>query len=137
MKANLKIIDSMIYTQMKNHVMEEYGKKYSLTSDNFSATDETNSKAVFPFVYFTRIDAVQDSKDLERDKLNGGLYLYLIKVFDNVSQTRVKEIMDSAMDIMFSMAFESPRMSLPSKNDTIYQQQTRFQRNIDEGDTII
>lgn len=136
MKANLKIIDSMIYTQMKNHVIEEYGEKYSLTADNFSATDETNSKAIFPFVYFTRIDAVQNSKDLERDRLQGGLYLYLVKVFDNESQTRTRNLMNSAMDSMFKMGFESPRMSLPSKSDNIYQQQSRFQRNIDEGDTI-
>lgn len=137
MKAQLNILDSQIFSKVANYVVDEYGGRFSMTiTDNFSSTKNDPTGARFPFVYVGLINASENSTDLERSRLNGGLYTYQVNVYDNTSQAKAKQIMDSVVDAMKQMSFTSTSLPINASDGTKYMMIARFQRFIDEGDTI-
>jgi len=136
MKAQLDIINSMIFSKVKNHVLDEVGTKYKMTASSFSSVGAEPTSARFPFVYIALIAGSETSSDLERTRLNGGSYTYQINVYDNVSQARAKDVMDSAARAMKKMAFTTASLPIFATNESTYVQISRFQRFIDEGDEI-
>lgn len=136
MKAQLNIINSMIFSKVKNHVLADVGTKYKMTASSFSTVGAETSSAKFPFVYIALVSGVESNTDLEAINFNGGSYTYQINVYDNVSQARVKEVMDSVATAMKNMAFTIASLPIFATNESTYVQIARFQRFIDEGDEV-
>ena len=136
MKAQLDIIDSMIFSKVKNYVLDDVGSKYSMTASSFSSVSAEASNAKFPFVYITLVSGAEANTDLEATRFNGGSYTYQVNVYDNVSQARAKEVMDSVARAMKNMAFTTASLPIFASNESTYVQIGRFQRWIDEGDEV-
>lgn len=136
MKAQLDIINSMIFSKVKNYVLDDIGTKYSMTASSFSTVGADTSSPKFPFVYIALVAGAEANTDLEATRFNGGSYTYQINVYDNVSQARAKEVMDSAARAMKNMAFTTASLPIFATNESTHVQIGRFQRFIDEGDEI-
>lgn len=135
MLADLEIVESMVYSRMKNLVIDDVGTKYDMTSaDNFS-TVESDTEAHFPFVYLTTLNGREVEDDLEGTRINGEYLTYQINVSDNISRERAKEVMNSVQRAMKQMSFNVQSVPIFIQNNP-HKIIARFSRYIFEGDTI-
>ena len=105
-----------------------------MTDTNFSMSN-TNTKAVFPFVYVNALPGSERGQDLGGTSINGGLFSFQIDVYDNQTQTRARKVMTEVVRIMKSMGFESNSMpSFEQTQDNTVRMVTRFRRVIGAED---
>lgn len=131
----VSLLQSKIYSIIENEFSQDIKDMYHMTSDNFS-TVESNSSAVFPFVFIKMLPALEQGGDLEGKTINAGLFTFQIDIVDNISQKRARTVAFEIVRIMKSMRFEVKNM--PSFEDTKEKHRStmRFRRLIASGDAI-
>lgn len=128
------LIPLKVFTKIKQEFTQEIKDAYSMTDSNFSMSN-TNTKAVFPFVFVNALPASERGQDLSGTSINGGLFSFQIDVYDSQSQTRARKVMTEVMRIMKSMGFESNSMpSFEQTQDNTVRMVARFRRVIGAGD---
>lgn len=131
----VSLLQSKIYSIIENEFSQDIKDMYHMTSDNFS-TVESNSSAVFPFVFIKMLPALEQGGDLDGKTINAGLFTFQIDIVDNISQKRARTVAFEIVRIMKSMRFEVKNM--PSFEDTKEKHRStmRFRRLIASGDAI-
>ena len=128
------LIPLKVFTKIKQEFSHTIKDTYSMTDTNFSMSN-TNTKAVFPFVYVNALPGSERGQDLGGTSINGGLFSFQIDVYDNQTQTRARKVMTEVVRIMKSMGFESNSMpSFEQTQDNTVRMVTRFRRVIGAED---
>lgn len=134
MIAELDLLDDQIYTLLTQYVEAAIP---SLEDDNFSMVkSDPSEEAELPFIYLSRITAIESADDLECDQVNGGLFTYQVKVTSNVSKEEVKEIMKEVTKAFKKMMFRATSLPVFVDTDNLHIQISRWQREICEGDEL-
>lgn len=132
----IMLIPSVVFTRIKAGLSEDIKTKYGMTDDNFSAVDENNKKAVFPFVYVHLLPATEVGADLSGDHINAGMFTFQIDVYDNRSQNRAKEVASDILSIMKSMRFNISSMPEFTVSSGVHRCTMRARRVIGSGDVL-
>ena len=135
MRVDLELLDDQIFTLLVDYVMADLDEP-TLEEKNFSTQKSTPTASELPFVYLKQIVGYETATDLEADTLNGGLFTYEIKVTSNVSQDEVSTIMNVVTKAMKSMGFRSTSLPVYVDADNLHIKVARWQRELDDGDTI-
>ena len=69
----IMLLPSLVFSRIKGEFSETIKTSYGMTGSNFSTTDSSNKKAVFPFVYVHLLPAVEQGQTLDGTTVNGGL----------------------------------------------------------------
>lgn len=136
MKIKLDMLDDIISTKLSEFVINDIGTKYHLTDDNFTINDTSPSNPVLPSIYLSLLPSFETNTDLEATTLHGGLFTFQVDVYDNVSQDEATKIMNSVVKGMKMMAFKVTSMPTFNNQNSIFRKTARFQRAIDDGDTL-
>ena len=132
----IMLIPSVVFTRIKNDFSEELKTEYKMTDQNFSAIDDNNKSAVFPFVYVHALPATEVGADLEGTHVNAGNFTFQIDVYDNRSQNKARSVMSEIVRIMKSMRFNISSMPEFSVSNGIHRCTIRAKRIIGSGDII-
>lgn len=129
------LVPSMIFTRIKTEFNEELKTEYGMGSTNFSTTDNSNTKAVFPFVFVKAIGSSEQGQTIDGESINAGLFTFQIDVYDNKTQYRARKVMGEIMRIMKSMKFEV--INIPEFDSTdVHRCTARFRRIIGANDKL-
>lgn len=131
----IMLLPSVVFSRIKGEFSEEIKTSYGMTGSNFSTTDSSNKKAVFPFVYVHLLPAVEEAQTLDEASVNGGLFTFQIDVYDNQSQNRARKVMGEIVRILKSMRFNIIAMPELESGDT-HRCIARFRRTIGSGDVL-
>lgn len=131
----IMLLPSVVFSRIKGEFSKEIKTEYGMTGSNFSTTDSSNKKAVFPFAYVHLLPAVEEAQTLDEISINGGLFTFQIDVHDNQSQNRARRVMGEMVRIMKSMRFNIIAMPELESGDT-YRCTARFRRTIGSGDVL-
>lgn len=130
-------ISLMVFTRIKTHFSQKIKTKLKMTDSNFSTTDNTNKKAVFPFVYIWLMPSNAKGVDLERKSTDSVDFTFQIDVFDNQSQNRANEVAREVMRIMVGeLSFlPQPAPYFDNQGDT-FRMTARYTRTLDWNDIL-
>lgn len=131
----IMLLPSVVFSRIKGEFSEEIKIEYGITGSNFSTTDSSNKKAVFPFVYVHLLPAVEEGQTLDGETVNGGLFTFQIDVYDNQLQNRARPVMGEIVRIMKSMRFQIVAMPEFESGDT-HRCTARFRRAIADNDVL-
>ena len=131
----IMLLPSLVFSRIKGEFSETIKTSYGMTGLNFSTTDSSNKKAVFPFVYVHLLPAVEQGQTLDGTTVNGGLFTFQIDVYDNQSQNRARQVMGEIVRIMKSMRFSIVAMPEFESSDT-HRCTARFRRVIGASDIL-
>lgn len=131
----IMLLPSVVFTRIKEEFSETIKTAYGMTGSNFSTTDSSNKKAIFPFVYVHLLPAIEQGQTLDGETVNAGLFTFQIDVYDNQSQNRARQVMSEVVRIMKSMRFDIVSMPEFQSGDT-HRCTARFRRIIGSGDTL-
>lgn len=131
----IMLLPSAVFSRIKGEFSEIIKTAYEMSDLNFSTTDSSNKKAVFPFVYVHLLPAMENAFDLERTTVNGGLFTFQIDVYDNQTQYRTRKVMGEIIRIMKRMRFDIVAMPEPETKDT-HRITARFRRDISKNDIL-
>lgn len=129
------LVPSVVYSRITGEFDEELKTKYGMTAENFSTTDSSNKKAVFPFVFVKQIQGIEVGQTLDGHTVNGGNFNFQIDVYDNKTQQRARNVIAEVSRIMKSMQFEMAAMPTVESGDT-HRYTMRFRRVIGALDGI-
>ena len=134
--ANFDILQSTVFSRIKNNFSSTLKKNYKMTDDNFSTVGSSDTPAVFPFVYIKLLPGVEQGQDLEGTSINAGLFTFQIDVTDNSSADKAKKVMSEVNRIMKTLRFSVTAM--PSSEDTkdIHRMTARYKRSIGSNDIL-
>lgn len=135
MIVELELLDEQVFTKVIQYVLENE-PMLDLDKENFSLQQKDPSPATLPFIYLHQIVATETSRNLEADCINGGLFTYEIRVTSNVSQSEAKKIANAVGKAFKSMGFWATSLPLENDYNNLHVRISRWQRQIDEGDTI-
>ena len=131
----IMLLPSLVFSRIKEEFSNNIKTEYGMTGANFSTTDSSNKKAIFPFVYIHLLPAMEEGETFEGETINGGLFTFKIDVYDNESQNRARQVMGDIVRIMKSMRFSV--VSMPEFDSTDTHGCTgRFRRTRGVGDVI-
>ena len=131
----LEYLESQVFSRIKYKFPADVKNKFpklDFTTDSNRATKDTS----FPLVYVHSLGGVENSKDLERTRLNGMTATFQVDVTDNENQANARTVINEVVKIMKSMLFEVSTMPMPSDYGGVYRYVARFRRNIDENDIL-
>ena len=131
----IMLLPSVVFSRIKGEFSEEIKTSYGMTGSNFSTTDSSNTKAVFPFVYVHLMPGIEQGQTLDGETVNGGLFTFQIDVYDNQSQNRARQVMREIVRIMKSMRFQIVAMPEFESGDT-HRCTARFRRAIADNDVL-
>lgn len=131
----IMLIPSIVFSRIKEDFDESLKTEYNMTGANFSATDATNKKAVFPFVFVKTISSAEEGATLEGEDINAGTFSFQVDVMDNVSQYRARKVMGEVLRIAKSMGFQIVSMPEFEYSDT-HRSIARIRRIIGASDTL-
>lgn len=131
----IMLLPSAVFSRIKGEFSKVIKTEYEMSDSNFSTTDSSNKKAVFPFVYVHLLPAMENAFDLERTTVNGGLFTFQIDVYDNQTQYRTRKVMGEIIRIMKRMRFDIVAMPETETKDT-HRITARFRRNISKKDIL-
>lgn len=124
------LIPLKVFTKIKQEFSQTIKDTYSMTDINFSMSN-TNTKAVFPFVFVNALPASERGQDLSGTSINGGLFSFQIDVYDSQSQTRARKVMTEVVRIMKEMGFEGNQIpSFQATQDNTVRMIARFSKTI-------
>lgn len=128
-------VQNSIYTQVKKAIQEE---KPKLANSNFSTVGSSDTPAVFPFIYFHQISAMEQGRDLSGTSINAGLFTFQIDVTGNGvdGRTEATEIMKIATNKMKEKGFEMVSFPIYEDSNGLHRCTARYRRLIGEGDKI-
>lgn len=101
----VSMLQSIIFSRIKNGFSDSLKTKYKMTNKNFSTVGRIDTPAVFPFVYVEELDSPEIGNTLDGTDTNGLKYTVRIHVSDNKSQTNAKSIAYEVRRIMKTMRF--------------------------------
>jgi len=129
------LVPSMIFTRIKTEFNKELKTEYGMGDTNFSTTDNSNTKAVFPFVFVKSVGSSEQGQTIDGESINAGLFTFQIDVYDNKTQYRARKVMGEIMRIMKSMKFEV--INIPEFDSTdVHRCTARFRRIIGANDKL-
>lgn len=131
------LIPLRVFTKIKNDFSQTIKDTYSMTDNNFSMRN-TNTKAVFPFVFVSSLASSPMARDLQGNSINAGRFGFQIEVYDNQTQTRARKVMTEIQRIMVEeMGFEPTSIpNFQETNDNTVRMISRFTREIGAGDKL-
>lgn len=131
------LIPLRVFTKIKNDFSQMIKDTYSMADNNFSMRN-TNTKAVFPFVFVSSLASSPIAGDLQGNSINAGRFGFQIEVYDNQTQTRARKVMTEIQRIMVEeMGFEPTSMpNFQETNDNTVRMISRFTREIGAGDKL-
>ena len=129
------LIPSVVYSRIKDNFDEEIKTQYGMGEENFSTTDASNKKAVFPFVYINQIQGTEEGQTFDGQSVNGGSFSFQIDIYDNKTQQRARTVMAEVCRIMKTMYFEIVAMPTVESGDT-HRCTMRFRRVIGASDKL-
>lgn len=129
------LVPSIVYSRIQDEFDAELKTEYNMAVANFSTTDSSNKKAIFPFVFINNMQGVEQGQTLDGQEVNGGLFTFQIDVYDNKTQQRARTVMSEICRIMKSMRFEMVNMPIVESGDT-HRYTVRFRRMIGASDTL-
>lgn len=130
------LVPSVVFTKIKTDFPEDLKTKFSMTGNNFSTVDESNTEAVFPFVFVKLLPASEVGADLVGKDINAGLFTFQIDVYDNKSKSRAREVMTAVLKTMKSMSFNVISMPEFSTTSGRHRSTMRVRRIIGSGDIL-
>lgn len=132
----VSMLQSIIFSRIKNEFSENLKTKYKMTSNNFSTVGSSDTPAVFPFVYIEELESTEVGNDLEGVDTNGLRYSVRIHVSDNKSQTNAKSVAYEVRRIMKSMRFSCGTPIPQNVANNIHGYVLQCSRVIGEGDIL-
>lgn len=126
-------IEDIIFTKIKHNVSEKLKSKY--TNLNFTTDNRKVTTAEFPTVYIHLMGAPERGQDLEGKTINAVFATFQIETFDNESQKRAKEVMETVLMVMKSLRFDVNFPEIQNTND-YYRCVSRCSRVIGSGDIL-
>lgn len=130
-------IPLVVNTRIKSEFSEVIKNKYNMTNvDNFSTKDSSATPPVFPFIYINILPGAEVGQDLEGTEINGGIFAFQIVVYDNISESRAREVMSEVIRIMKSMHFLCNQFPVPSTSSGVHRSTARFKRTIGANDIL-
>lgn len=126
-------IDDIVFTRIKHDANEKLKSKYP--DVNFTTDNRKIKEAKFPCVYVHLLGSPERGQDLEGNSVNAGYFTFQIETYDNKSQKRSKEVMETVLRAMKSMRFE---INFPETQnvDDVYRCVARCSRIIGSGDIL-
>lgn len=130
-------ISSIVFTRVKTQFSANIKNKFNMTSSNFSTTDKSNKKAIFPFVYIWLMPSNIKDTDLERKSKNTVDFTFQIDVYDNQSQNRANEVAKEVMRIMYNeLSFLPTPAPYFENEDNVFRMTARYFRTLDWNDIL-
>jgi hypothetical protein len=122
------MIPLKVFSILKQNFSQKIKDTYKMTDSNFSTVGSNDTPAVFPFVYFNELPAVEQGRDLQGTSVNGALFTFQIDVYSNKTQNDARNVMKEIARVMKTMGFEIN--SMPSFEDTkdVHRMTARFRR---------
>lgn len=122
------MIPLKVFSILKQNFSQKIKDTYKMTDSNFSTVGSNDTPAVFPFVYFNALPAVEQGRDLQGTSVNGALFTFQIDVYSNKTQNDARNVMKEIARVMKTMGFEIN--SMPSFEDTkdVHRMTARFRR---------
>jgi hypothetical protein len=122
------MIPLKVFSILKQNFSQKIKDTYKMTDSNFSTVGSSDTPAVFPFVYFNELPAVEQGRDLQGTSVNGALFTFQIDVYSNKTQNDARNVMKEIARVMKTMGFEIN--SMPSFEDTkdVHRMTARFRR---------
>lgn len=131
----IMLVPSIVFSRIKSEFSTELQTEYGMSDTNFSTTDSSNKKAVFPFVFVKAMGSMEQGQTLDGENINAGLFTFQVDVYDNKTQYRARKVMGEVVRIMKSMRFEI--VSMPEFESTdVHRSTTRFRRIIGANDKL-
>lgn len=126
-------IDDIVFTRIKQGVSKKLKTKYP--DITFTTNNREIKDAKFPCVYAHLLGSPERGQDLEGNSINAGYFTFQIEVYDNKTQKRSKEVMESVLMVMKSMRFEINFPEIQNVDD-VYRSVARCSRIIGSGDVL-
>lgn len=126
-----KYIQSKVLSRVKQEGLETLTTKYP---DLYYTTEEESlAEPKFPTCYIHELPGTEQGGDLEGTTINAVYTTIQIDVTDNISKTRVKDVLDKATETMKSMRF---RVTTPeiTTSQGVHKGTARYERIIAQGD---
>lgn len=130
------VIPLMVFTKLKNEFSQKIKDTYKMTDKNFSTVGSSDTPAVFPFVYFQTLPAIEQASDLQGTSVNGGSFAFQIDTYSNKTQTEARKVMSEASRIMKTMGFEITSMPSFENTKDVHRMTARFRRVFGAGDKL-
>ena len=129
-------IPLMVFTRLKQNFSQTIKDTYNMTDKNFSTVGSSDTPAVFPFVYFKTLPAIEQGRDLQGTSVNGALFAFQIDVYSNKNQSEARNVMSEIMLLMKTMAFEVNLMPSYESTQDVHRMTARFRRSFDKNDHL-
>lgn len=130
------MIPLMVFTKIKQNFSQTIKDTYGMTDKNFSTVGSSGTPAVFPFVYFQTLPAIEQGRDLQGTSVNGALFAFQIDVYSNKNQSEARNVMSEIMRLMKTMAFEVNSMPSYESTQDVHRMTARFRRSFDKNDHL-
>lgn len=104
--------------------------------NKFSTSQISETPPEFPYITIIELPGVEQGQDLEGKEINAATFTFQVDVFDNQSETRVKNCMAEIVRIMKSMSFSITSMPSFESRPQEYRQTARFSRIIGFNDPL-
>lgn len=127
------MVEDIVFTKIKYNVSKKMKSKYPNLS--FTTDNRLRKTADFPTVYVHLLGSTERGQDLEGKTINAGYFTFQIETFDNQSQKRAKEVMESVLYVMKEMRFDINFPEVQNTND-YYRCVARCSRIIGSGDIL-
>lgn len=101
----VSLLQSMIFSRIKNEFSENLKTKHKMTSNNFSTVGSSNTPAVFPFVYIEELESPEIGRSTEGYETSGLRYGIQVFVSDNKSQNNAKEVSFEIYRVLKNLGF--------------------------------
>ena len=126
-------VDDIVFTRIKQGASKKLKTKYP--DITFTTNNREIKDAKFPCVYVHLLGSPERGQDLEGNNVNAGYFTFQIETYDNQTQRRSKEVMESVLKIMKSMRFEINFPETQNVNN-VYRSVARCSRIIGSGDIL-
>lgn len=138
-------ISTIVFSRIVSDFSEDLKRMYNMqkitingitTWKNFSTSQISDTPPIFPYITVIELPGQERGQDLEGDVINGALFTFQVDVFDNSSESKVKNCMAEITRIMKSMRFQATSMPSFESKPQEYRMISRFSRVICSEDTL-
>ena len=123
-----------VFSRLKEDFSQTIKNTYKMTDSNFSTVGSSDKPAVFPFVYFNALPAVEQGRDLQGTSVNGALFTFQIDVYSNKTQNEARNVMKEITRVMKTMGFEINSMPSFDSTQDVHRMTARFRKMFGSDD---
>ncbi len=135
MSVNLLNVENLIFTRIKKNTASYLGTKYSSLSVKYTMDDRELAEPSFPTVFIKQLTTPSVGNTFDGG-INAGNFTFQIEVYDNVSQTRSKDVLNAVTKVMSDMFFNVTSLPVHDNTSSVYRTIARFNRVIGVDDTL-